>query len=122
MPPRPGSSRMRTSSSKATVCMTDQRLWKPSERRSRMRRMRLTLAGARSVSSEGTDGLVTTSLNSIFLQPIAKRSRVKSQEPGGFLLHPLRTLQRFQQQIFLDAVDQRLEIQSVVRPVRRPPP
>src|SRR6185295_16964881 len=105
---------MDTSSSRATVCMIDQRLWNPSGRRSRIRRITLILAGAKTVISEGFGcGLIAASLNRIFLQSIAEGSRVEFQKPCGLFLYPHGPFERLQEQVLFYAIDKLLQIQPL---------
>src|SRR5256885_14649080 len=89
--------------------MIDQRLWNPSGRRSRIRRIMLILAGAKTVISDGLGcGLITASLDGILLESIAKGPRVEFQKPCSLFLHPHGPFERLQEQVFFNTVDQEI--------------
>src|SRR5262245_1325158 len=100
--------------------MIDQRLWNPSGRRSRIRRITLILAGAKTVIADGLCWrLITASFDSILLKSIAKGSCVESQKPCGLFLDPHGPFEGFQEQVFFYAIDKSLQVQSVFRQIGR---
>lgn len=59
--------------------------------------------------------LIPASFDLIFFETVPERPGIQSQEARGALLDPLAPFERFQQQVFLDGIDEPLKIQTVLR-------